>query len=148
VVFFLHFTIGLAGPIRHGASFVPIRSITGVLMQFSRREPEGIRMPRILSVAADHETLAACNRMLSPLNHEVHGAASRKAALLALRSGAFDLVVLWEGLPAGYADGLQAELGAVRPDIPVLRASGTDPQELAAEVSGALAEHFRRTLAA
>jgi DNA-binding response OmpR family regulator len=72
-------------------------------------------MARILSIAPNREVMEAHCRAMAQSGHEVHGVATRIAALDRARSGGFEIALLCGGLPPGYADQLAAELRSLMP---------------------------------
>ncbi|MFB3917306.1 MAG: hypothetical protein ACE14M_11290 [Terriglobales bacterium] len=88
-------------------------------------------MARILSIAGDSDYLARCNRVLACSGHVVRGISRRAQIAAALAEGGFDLVIIWDDLPAGYAEALRAEITALAPQLPVLLPAGVPVSELA-----------------
>lgn len=77
-------------------------------------------MAAILSVGPDRELLAVRNRALAQLGYDVRGAATRVDALTAARSNRFDVALLCNTFPEGYAAEFARELASLMPTTPVL----------------------------
>ena len=93
-------------------------------------------MARILSIAGDSAYLEQCNRLLACSGHVVRGV-SRKALIpAAVAEGGFDVVIIWDDLPAGYAAGLRAEIARLMPNARVLLSAGVPVSELADSLGG------------
>lgn len=76
---------------------------------------------RILSVGPDADVLASHNRRLTEAGHVVRGVTRRSDVLQAARFMTFDLVLLCDSFPPGYADELVRELVRAKPGLRVVR---------------------------
>lgn len=72
-------------------------------------------MARILSVGPDREILADRNRALAQRGHYVHSAATRTDAVVAAVTQPFDVALVCNSFPKGYASAFARDLQALMP---------------------------------
>jgi PAS domain S-box-containing protein len=89
-------------------------------------EPAASPPNRLTILAVDDDPIVLLNTatMLEDMGHQVHQATSGKVALRMFREAAIDLVLTDYAMPELNGAELVGELQAIRPDVPVIVASG------------------------
>jgi len=85
-------------------------------------------MARILSVGSDRDILARRNRALAQLGHNVCGAVTRMDAMTAAKSQRFDIALVCNTVPQGYASVFAEELQALMPRTAVICIPDGEPE--------------------
>lgn len=100
-------------------------------------------MARILSVGPNRESLVWRTRSLVRIGHHVRGAVTHREALNAAESQRFDVALICNEFPRGYAIELASELQRLMPSAVVLIIPKSNQNQPAADIQELLAGAMR-----